>query len=76
LGKSTKWVAKKDKISNYATCAVAWQPGNPVPVLAQVQQVWESVYPDHFYDLHFAGEQIALFLQTETTLLLTILRPA
>jgi putative ABC transport system permease protein len=61
-------IAINSDVRGYATCAVALQPGNPAPVLAQVQHTWESIYPDHFYEQHFADEQIATFLQTETTL--------
>ena len=55
-------------INQYATCAVQLQPGNPAAVLPQVRAVWETLYPDHFYEQHFMDEQLGEFLETEIML--------
>ncbi len=53
----------------YSTCAVQLSPGNPAPTLAQIQQTWEKLYPDHYYEQRFMDEQLGEFLETETMLL-------
>lgn len=53
----------------YSTCAIRLQPGNPGPVLAQIQQVWETTYPDHFYEQQFMDERLSEFMETETIIL-------
>ncbi|MCC6460998.1 MAG: ABC transporter permease [Saprospiraceae bacterium] len=54
--------------NQYATCAVQLQPGNPAAVLPQVRAVWETLYPDHFYEQRFMDEQLGEFLETEIML--------
>lgn len=54
---------------SYSTCAIQLNPGNPTPVLAQIRQVWESQYPDHFYEQEFMDERMGRFLETETMIL-------
>lgn len=53
----------------YSNCAINLQPGNPDAALAQIKTIWESTYPDHYYELSFLDEKIAEFLASETTLL-------
>lgn len=53
----------------YETCALQLAPGNPAPVLAQVRQVWEKHFPDHFYEQRFMDERLGEFLERETLIL-------
>lgn len=53
----------------YSTCAVELNPGNPAPVLAQIKRIWESNYPNHYYEYKFMDERMAEFLETETMIL-------
>lgn len=57
------------RTAGYQTCAVQLASGNPAPVLAQIKQVWERNYPDHFYEHHFMDERVGDFLETETMIL-------
>ncbi len=62
-------IAISTNSKDYATCAVELNPGNPAPVLAQIKQVWESNYPDHFYEHKFMDDQMAEFMKTESLIL-------
>ncbi len=62
-------IAIGSNTENYQTCAIQLNPGNPGAVLAQVRQVWESQYPERFYEQHFMDEQIESFMETETMIL-------
>ncbi len=53
----------------YSNCAIELNPGNPAPALAQIKRIWESTYPDHYYEHKFMDEQMAEFLKTETMIL-------
>lgn len=55
--------------TDYSTCAVQLSPGNPAPVLAQIRQVWEDQFPNHFYEHQFMDERMGEFLETETMIL-------
>lgn len=55
--------------SGYQTCAVQLAPGNPASALAQIREVWERHYPDHYYEHRFMDERMDDFLETETTIL-------
>jgi ABC-type lipoprotein release transport system permease subunit len=57
------------RAKGYETCAVQLDPGNPAPALAQIREVWERHYPDHFYEHRFMDERMADFLETESMLL-------
>ncbi|GAB4498350.1 MAG: ABC transporter permease [Saprospiraceae bacterium] len=57
------------RANSYETCAVQLDPGNPAPALAQIREVWERHYPDHFYEHRFMDERIADFLEAETMML-------
>jgi len=57
------------RAKSYETCAVQLDPGNPAPVLAQIREVWERHYPDHFYEHRFMDERMADFLEAETMML-------
>lgn len=57
------------RVQSYITCAVQLNPGNPAPVLAQIQQAWERQYPDNFYEHRFMDEKLGEFMETETMLL-------
>lgn len=57
------------RANSYETCAVQLDPGNPAPVLAQIREVWERHYPDHFYEHRFMDERMADFLEAETMML-------
>jgi ABC-type lipoprotein release transport system permease subunit len=53
----------------YETCALQLRPGNPEATLAQVREVWERQFPDHFYEHSFMDERLGDFFETETTIL-------
>ncbi len=55
--------------SEYITCAVRLQPGNPGPALAQIKAEWEKLYPDHYYAQKFMDERLGEFMETETQLM-------
>ncbi len=57
------------RASDYATCAVQISPGNPAPVLQQIQLVWENQFPNDFYEHQFMDERLGEFLETETMIL-------
>lgn len=57
------------RAANYQTCAVQLAPGAPAPALAQIQEVWERLHPDHFYEQRFMDERIGDFMETETMML-------
>jgi predicted permease len=54
---------------DYISCSIRLAPGNPTAVLAEVKKVWENLYPNDFYTQEFMDEQLAEFLESETTLL-------
>jgi hypothetical protein len=62
-------IAFGSRAANYETCAVQLLPGNPAPALAQIREVWERHYPDHFYEHRFMDERMGEFLETETMIL-------
>ena len=62
-------IAFSTQAQGYYTCAVQLSPGNPTPTLAQIQQTWENLYPDHYYEQRFMDEELGEFLETETMLL-------
>lgn len=53
----------------YSNCAIELNPGNPAPVLDQVKTVWESIYPEYYYEHEFMDDQTARFLEAENTIL-------
>ena len=57
------------RAESYSTCAVQLNPGNPAPTLAQIREVWERHYPDHYYEHRFMDERMGEFLETETMIL-------
>ncbi len=57
------------RAESYETCAVQFDPGNPAPVLAKIQEVWERNYPDHFYEHRFMDERMGDFMETESMIL-------
>jgi len=54
---------------NYSTCAVQLHAGNPAPVLAQIEQVWQKHFPEHYYEAKFMDERVAEQLETETMIM-------
>ncbi|MBL7825681.1 MAG: ABC transporter permease [Saprospiraceae bacterium] len=50
----------------YSTCAIQLSSTNPAPVLAQIKQVWESNFPNYYYEHRFMDERLDQFLETET----------
>ena len=62
-------IAISSRSGGYATCAVHLDSGNPAPVLAQIRKVWESRFPDHYYEHRFMDERLGEFLETETMIL-------
>ncbi len=62
-------IAMSTQVNRYMTCAVQLHPGNPAPVLAQIRQLWESQFPDNYYEQHFMDERMREFLETETMML-------
>ncbi|MCE7924418.1 MAG: hypothetical protein DYG98_15335 [Haliscomenobacteraceae bacterium CHB4] len=55
--------------AGYQTCAVQLIPGNPTSALAQIREVWERHYPDHYYEHRFMDERMDDFLETENMIL-------
>lgn len=62
-------IAIGSRAEDYRTCAVQLNPGNPAPVLAQIQEVWERHYPNHYYEHRFMDERMADFMEAETMIL-------
>jgi len=59
-------IAIGSRANNYGTCAVQLNAGNPAPVMAQIQRVWEQQFPDSYYESKFMDEQMGEQLETET----------
>ena len=57
------------RAGGYQTCAVQLDPGNPAPALAQIREVWERHYPEHYYEHRFMDERMGEFLERETMIL-------
>ncbi|MBC7775912.1 MAG: ABC transporter permease [Phycisphaerae bacterium] len=62
-------IAISSRADDYTTCAVQLNPGNPAPVLAQIQRVWEQHFPDNYYESKFMDERVGEQLETETMIM-------
>lgn len=69
LSQAISPIAVGTRSSGYQTCAVQLRPGNPEAALAQVREIWERQFPDHFYEHRFMDERLGDFFETETTIL-------
>lgn len=54
---------------SYSTCAIELFPGNPAPTLPLIRKVWESAYPDYYYESTFMDDQMAEFLEAENIIM-------
>ena len=57
---------------SYSSCAIELRPGYPAPVLEQIKKIWESHYPDYYYECTFMDDQMAEFLESEHTIMYLI----
>ncbi|HAD14736.1 MAG TPA: hypothetical protein DCF33_20100 [Saprospirales bacterium] len=62
-------ISMSTRSEGYATCAVQLVSGNPAPALAQIREVWEAQFPDHFYEQTFMDERLGDFMATETMIM-------
>ncbi len=62
-------IAISSRADSYSTCAVQFSPGNPAPVLAQIQRVWEKHFPENYYEAKFMDERVGEQLKTETMIM-------
>jgi len=62
-------IAIGSRSSNYSTCAVQLNAGNPAPVMAQIQQVWQAHFPEHYYESKFMDERMSEQIETETMIM-------
>jgi predicted permease len=69
LTQSVSAIAFYASATSYSSCAIALEPGNPGPALAQIKTAWESIYPDQYYDQQFLDDRVGQFVSNEATLL-------
>lgn len=50
---------------DYEFAGVKTRGVNPSAAVAEIKQIWESVYPDRVFDFHFLDDQIAGFYKKE-----------
>ncbi|MBN8677249.1 MAG: ABC transporter permease [Chitinophagales bacterium] len=62
-------ISMSTRAEGYATCAIQLVPGNPAPVMAQIREVWEAHFPDHYYEQTFMDERLGDFMATETMIM-------
>jgi len=62
-------IAFTTRASDYSTCAVQLNPGNPTPVLSRIRQVWEQNFPDNYFESKFMDERMGEQLETETMIM-------
>ncbi len=55
--------------TDYITCAVQLQPGNPSQTLSQIKTEWEKLFPDHYYAQEFMDERLGEFMDSEVMLM-------
>lgn len=65
-------IAIGSRASSYATCAIQLQPGNPAPTLARIKSIWQSQFPERFYEQKFMDEWMGEFLESDLRIMLLV----
>ena len=65
-------VVLMNRISNYSTLSVQFNPQSFQPTLAEIKKLWESTYTNHLFDYTFLDESVSNFYEGEERISLLI----